>query len=135
MLNLQDDVDDCINILSLLESGDNSNQDYGPTVGTSVNTDILKGRLCQFICCARFLEYWVPVQMSNLQLEQYCSLILSNRTALLSSSKSDPVGSLRDTLISTRKVRNNEIRYKLHELANIDKYVHRYCVVDSNIVP
>ncbi|KAJ8441638.1 hypothetical protein Cgig2_025805 [Carnegiea gigantea] len=100
---LKEDVGDYINVLSLLESGDNSNQDSGPIVDSSVNINILKGRLSQFICCAKFLEYWVPVQISNLQLEQYCSLILSNRTALLSSSKSDPVGSLRDILISTRK--------------------------------
>jgi len=53
----------------------------------------------------RFVEYWVPVQISNLQLEQYCSILLSNASILRSSSKVDSVEAVRDVLISTRKVR------------------------------
>ncbi|ESW22176.1 hypothetical protein PHAVU_005G133500 [Phaseolus vulgaris] len=51
----------------------------------------------------RFVEYWVPVQISNLQLEQYCSILLSNASILRSSSKVDSVEAVRDVLISTRK--------------------------------
>ncbi|KAK3041003.1 hypothetical protein RJ639_026715 [Escallonia herrerae] len=52
---------------------------------------------------SRFLEFWVPVQLSNVQLEQYCATLLSNSIPLCSCSKNDPVGALRDILISTRK--------------------------------
>lgn len=51
-----------------------------------------------------FLEYWVPVQLSNVQLEQYCSTLLSNSLSLCSSLKTDPVGALRDILFASRKV-------------------------------
>jgi len=53
----------------------------------------------------RFVEYWVPVRISNLQLEQYCSILLSNASILRSSSKVDSVEAVRGVLISTRKVR------------------------------
>lgn len=53
---------------------------------------------------SKFVEFWVPVQISNLQLEQYCSMLLSNAMALSSCSKSDTVGTLHDILVSNRKV-------------------------------
>lgn len=53
---------------------------------------------------SRFMEYWVPTQISNVQLEQYCATLLSNSLSLCSSSKSDLVGVLHDILVSTRKV-------------------------------
>ena len=53
---------------------------------------------------SKFVEFWVPVQISNLQLEQYCSMILSNAMALSSCSKSDTFGALHDILVSNRKV-------------------------------
>ncbi|CAJ1955921.1 unnamed protein product [Sphenostylis stenocarpa] len=51
----------------------------------------------------KFVEYWVPVQISNLQLEQYCSILLSNASILRSSSKVDSVEAVHDVLILTRK--------------------------------
>lgn len=53
---------------------------------------------------SRFVEYWIPVQISNVQLEQYCGTLLSKSLSLCSPLKNDPVGALRDILISTRKV-------------------------------
>ncbi|KVI09351.1 Chromo domain-containing protein [Cynara cardunculus var. scolymus] len=53
---------------------------------------------------SKFVEFWVPVQISNLQLEQYCSMLLSNAMALSSCSKSDTFGALHDILASNRKV-------------------------------
>ncbi|KAK4763294.1 hypothetical protein SAY86_009062 [Trapa natans] len=53
--------------------------------------------------CSRFIEYWVPVQLSNIQLEQYCATLLSNSLSLCSSSRTDPVGALRDIFVSARK--------------------------------
>ncbi|KAI4373541.1 hypothetical protein MLD38_011658 [Melastoma candidum] len=52
---------------------------------------------------SRFVEYWVPALISNVQLEQYCEMLLSNALALSSSSRSCPVGALHDILISIRK--------------------------------
>ena len=54
---------------------------------------------------SKFVEYWVPVQISDLQLEQYCATLLTKSTALRTFTKSDPVGTLRDILLSVRKVR------------------------------
>lgn len=48
-------------------------------------------------------EYWVPVQLSNVQLEQYCRTLLSKSLALSLLSKDD-LGSLEETLNSVRKV-------------------------------
>ncbi|CAH9078159.1 unnamed protein product [Cuscuta europaea] len=53
---------------------------------------------------SKFLEYWLPVQVSNLQLEQYCNTLLSNLNALCSyTKKSDPVGVLNTVLLDLRK--------------------------------
>ncbi|XP_010521747.1 PREDICTED: helicase protein MOM1-like isoform X2 [Tarenaya hassleriana] len=50
-----------------------------------------------------YAEYWVPVQISDIQLEQYCMTLLSNSLPLCSRSKNDPVGALHNTLISAMK--------------------------------
>ncbi|GLT56802.1 hypothetical protein SLA2020_298190 [Shorea laevis] len=52
---------------------------------------------------SRFIEYWIPVQISSVQLEQYCATLLENSLSLCSPLRSDPIGALRKTLISTRK--------------------------------
>ncbi|XP_055829400.1 helicase protein MOM1-like isoform X2 [Solanum dulcamara] len=52
---------------------------------------------------SKFVEYWVPVQISDMQLEQYCATLLTNSNALRTFTKSDPVGTLRDILLSVRK--------------------------------
>ncbi|XP_050214952.1 uncharacterized protein LOC126666044 isoform X2 [Mercurialis annua] len=93
------------NLLSLLECGSprlstQSSQEYGN----------VKERLSKYVVknsrsdSSRFEEYWVPVQISNMQLEQYCATLLSNSLLLCSSSsKNDLVGGLSDILISMRK--------------------------------
>lgn len=53
---------------------------------------------------SKFIEYWVPVQLSNVQRELYCEKLLSNPTLLHSPSTKDLVGALHDLLRSTRKV-------------------------------
>lgn len=53
---------------------------------------------------SKFVEYWVPVSISNVQLEHYCAALLSNSTTLRAASSSkDIVGALHDILISTKK--------------------------------
>lgn len=59
---------------------------------------------CKSSSSSKFVEYWVPVQISNVQLEQYCSMLLSKSMALSACSKSDATGALHDILVSNRKV-------------------------------
>ncbi|KAL5990596.1 hypothetical protein ACLOJK_011498 [Asimina triloba] len=69
----------------------------------------MKDKLSRFILYERksvsskFDEYWVPVRLSMVQLEQYCATLLENLISLRSGPKTDPVGVFRDILISTRK--------------------------------
>lgn len=53
---------------------------------------------------SRFIEYWVPVEISNVQRELYCEKLLLNPSLLHLSSSKDLVGALPDLLRSTRKV-------------------------------
>ncbi|XP_050368638.1 helicase protein MOM1 isoform X2 [Argentina anserina] len=52
---------------------------------------------------SRFMEYWVPVEISNVQRELYCEKLLLNPSLLYLSSSKDLVGALHDLLRSTRK--------------------------------
>ncbi|KAM0022881.1 putative DNA helicase [Helianthus debilis subsp. tardiflorus] len=93
-----------------------SNLDVMPLVECGVLTktelaDISKlketlSKLIAYECkssSSKFVEYWVPVQISNVQLEQYCSMLLSNAMALSACSKSVATGALHDILVSNRK--------------------------------
>jgi hypothetical protein len=62
---------------------------------------------------SRLVEYWVPAQISHVQLEQYCSTLLSNASFLCSSPKIDSAGAIRDVLISIRKVSLRFLNYLL----------------------
>ena len=104
---LQDDVAQYHDILAFL-----NHEGYNGDNDDSNSSDIgqLKDKLSSFVAyrCKsdsfRFVEYWVPVNISNVQLEQYCAALLSNSSTLRSQSKSHVDGALRDVLITTRKV-------------------------------
>ncbi|XP_021766470.1 uncharacterized protein LOC110730938 isoform X1 [Chenopodium quinoa] len=100
--HLRDSITDYLNILSLLDPV-GANQDLKLLSNSNADIKALKDRLSSFIICARFIEYWVPVEISNIQLERYCYSMLSEFSALRTFWKSDPVGSLRDIIISLRK--------------------------------
>ncbi|WOH03884.1 hypothetical protein DCAR_0623285 [Daucus carota subsp. sativus] len=101
---LKDDVTEYVNLLSLLDSCgiDVSNAE-------SSDTSKFKERLSQYIASEcksnspRFVEFWVPSIISNVQLEQYCDTLLSKSMCLCLNSKTDPVGALRQTVFLTRK--------------------------------
>nr|XP_029123602.1 helicase protein MOM1 isoform X3 [Elaeis guineensis] len=109
---LKDSLAEYLNLLSFLDSGGKENCisnlkfDHNDHAGTLA---ILKERLARYLAYERkpdsskFIEYWVPVWFSNVQLEQYCATLISSSIALRSCSKIDHVGALRDILISTRK--------------------------------
>ncbi|KAL8204911.1 hypothetical protein R6Q57_010534 [Mikania cordata] len=84
------------NILSLLDSKFELND----------NINTLKERLSPFIAfeckfnTLDFEEYWVPVHLSSMQMEQYCSILASILEAISSSSKNS---SLNDILTKIQK--------------------------------
>ncbi|XP_031285187.1 helicase protein MOM1 [Pistacia vera] len=108
---LKDTIAEYLNMLSALDyqpdRGSLSNEGF---ITDSIdNIGTLKEKLSKYVAyggkldSSKFVEYWVPVQISNVQLEQYCATLLSNSSSLCSTLKNDPVGALRDILISTRK--------------------------------
>ncbi|OMO91541.1 hypothetical protein COLO4_18304 [Corchorus olitorius] len=103
---LKDNMAEYLNLLSLLDSQSNSNDSDGLLINSSDVIGILKERLAKYIAYGespRFVEYWVPVQLSNVQLEKYCFTLLSNSLSLCSPSRTDPVGAVRNILITCRK--------------------------------
>lgn len=101
----QDIKDDCHNLLSLLDANDQGQSEY--TLKTNDGYSKLKERLLHhtaYTCTSKFVEYWVPAQISNVQLELYCGTLLSNSALLCSSFKSDLLDNIRDLLITNRKV-------------------------------
>ncbi|KAL8040442.1 hypothetical protein ABFS82_10G095500 [Erythranthe guttata] len=68
------------------------------------NLDIskLKEKLARH-ATTTFVEYWVPVRLSDVQMEQYCGSLFSNASVLCSPLKLDSVELLLDILVSNRK--------------------------------
>ncbi|GJN29968.1 hypothetical protein PR202_gb18238 [Eleusine coracana subsp. coracana] len=108
---IKENISEYLNLLSFLNPEGNdilsvSNGDSGDTAGTLA---ALKAKLACYIAFERkadssiFSEYWVPVHLSQVQLEMYCYTLLSNSPALRSHSKTDNVGALRNILVSLRK--------------------------------
>ncbi|KAF5937751.1 hypothetical protein HYC85_025257 [Camellia sinensis] len=106
---VKDGIAEHLNLLSLLDSPSDSDSNNGLQTDLNDNLDKLRERLKRFVAyrcnpeSPKFIEYWVPVLLSNEQLEQYCATLFSNSSSLRSCLKNDPVGALRDILISTRK--------------------------------
>ncbi|GJT94868.1 chromodomain-helicase-DNA-binding protein 3 isoform X2 [Tanacetum coccineum] len=94
------------NILSLLDPK-YEEIDTDADMHTNVDTAALKKKLSPFIAfeckfdTLKFEEYWVPVHLSSMQIEQYCSLLGSSMEALSSSSRNN--SSLNDILTRTQK--------------------------------
>ncbi|KAL9673771.1 hypothetical protein QQ045_030033 [Rhodiola kirilowii] len=98
-----EDADDLENCDALRDSKQTLGFD-SPHVSRSGNgANDLSGRCASSPRRHRFVEYWVPARLSNLQLEQYCFALLSNSMSLRSSSRSDPVGALRSLLVTLRQ--------------------------------
>ncbi|KAF3657334.1 hypothetical protein FXO38_13739 [Capsicum annuum] len=97
------------NILSLLDTKyDKVNNEL---LDTDSNIDLteFKKRFKHFVAyeckssASKFIEYGVPVKLSNEQIEQYCACLFSNSTWLCSSLKNDSPSCIYDILVSTRK--------------------------------
>ncbi|XP_026415327.1 helicase protein MOM1-like isoform X2 [Papaver somniferum] len=107
---MKDSLVDYRHLLSFLGYGDDEEGISHCKNDSSDSIEKLKERLAWFVASERksdsskFVEYWVPVKLSSVQLEQYCYTLLSNSAFLRSCSKSfDTVELLRNVLISTRK--------------------------------
>ncbi|KAK4429053.1 Helicase protein MOM1 [Sesamum alatum] len=106
---MKDQTSEYLKILSLLESNGDFDKLRGFRLETNDNLCKLKDRLSRFIAygstsqVSKFIEYWVPVQISNYQLEQYCATLLSNSIPLRSCSRNHPVRALHDILLTVRK--------------------------------
>ncbi|XP_022882775.1 helicase protein MOM1-like isoform X2 [Olea europaea var. sylvestris] len=76
---------------------------------TNLDGHVLKENLSHFVAyecksnMPSFVEYWVPVRLSNVQTEQYCASLFSNSMLLCSGLKCDSVHALQEILISTMK--------------------------------
>ncbi|CAA6666441.1 unnamed protein product [Spirodela intermedia] len=109
---LEDNIGTYLSFLSFLDSGRNQCSVDG--AGDSFNCGLtelafVKERLLKFstydvkVENSKYLEYWVPVELSTVQLEQYCANLISHSLSLRSLSKTDHVGALSDALISQHK--------------------------------
>lgn len=83
---------------------------------SSEHLGLLKSKLSEYIVyerksdpltSANFKEYWVPVDLASVQVEQYCNIVMENIDSLCSVSKKTDSGSLRDILLSLRKCCNH----------------------------
>ncbi|XP_039052333.1 helicase protein MOM1-like [Hibiscus syriacus] len=96
-----------LHLLSLLDTQSDSNG--SEITNSSDNIGTMKERLAKYVAyeckleSSRFLEYWVPVLLSNVQLEKYCFTLFSNSLSLCSTLKTDPVGVLGSIVVSSRK--------------------------------
>ncbi|XP_050228274.1 uncharacterized protein LOC126677615 isoform X2 [Mercurialis annua] len=112
-LLLSNQVKDCsahyVKLLSLLESRVDELSEDNLQLHSSADIAKMKERLAPYIvyeCKSNsfvFVEYWVPVWLSNVQLEQYCSVLLSNAMLLCSFLKNDHSDALREIVTSIQK--------------------------------
>ena len=103
---LQDNLLEYENLLAFLNSEQKDN-------GAYVDADalaVLRARFTRHIAYERkagsskFLEYWVPVYLSQVQLELYSSMLRANSSILQSQTATDSVGALRDIVMCLWKV-------------------------------
>ncbi|XP_070007002.1 uncharacterized protein [Nicotiana sylvestris] len=97
------------NVLSLLDPEyDKANNDLSDA-DPNIDLTEFKERLKSFVAyecnssTSKFIEYWVPVKLSNEQIEQYCNCLSSNSALLCSRWRNNSPNSLHNILVSTRK--------------------------------
>nr|XP_029122314.1 LOW QUALITY PROTEIN: uncharacterized protein LOC105051204 [Elaeis guineensis] len=109
---LKDGFVDYLNTLSFLDPRGQENAVNISKFDITDDNDrlaILKERLAFYVAYERkpksskFQEYWIPAQLSNVQLGQYCNILMSNSDALHLISKVDHVGAISVILNSARK--------------------------------
>ncbi|KAM3297035.1 hypothetical protein ACQJBY_039087 [Aegilops geniculata] len=101
---IKDNLPEYVKLQAFLNSGEQENGSYVDTAETLM---MLKGNFKSHIAYERqadsskILEHWVPAYVSQLQLQTYCSILLSNSSVLQSQIKSDKA--LYDIIMSLSK--------------------------------
>uniref|UniRef100_A0A453MT26 Chromo domain-containing protein n=1 Tax=Aegilops tauschii subsp. strangulata TaxID=200361 RepID=A0A453MT26_AEGTS len=101
---IKDNLPEYVKLQAFLNSGEQENGSYVDTAETLM---MLKGNFKSHIAYERqadsskILEHWVPAYVSQLQLQTYCSILLSNSSVLQSQMKSDKA--LYDIIMSLSK--------------------------------
>ncbi|KAM7254735.1 hypothetical protein ACFE04_019976 [Oxalis oulophora] len=102
-------VTDYLGLLYLLDSESHESNINTMDVDSVSDIDKAKKLLERYIAyeCksgfTRFIEHWVPVPLSDLQLEQYCSTLFSQALFLCSKMKNDLADVLREMILSVQK--------------------------------
>ncbi|KAJ0237810.1 Helicase protein MOM1 [Hirschfeldia incana] len=109
------------------ECGPATSKDYGENRQKMQQDKALDPKLLSM-----YTEYWVPVQLSDVQVEQYCWTLFSNSLSLSSLLKNGLVGALEETLTSVRKICDHPYvmdaslkqlltkNLKLHEILDVE---------------
>ena len=90
MLNLvilQDNLPEYMKLLGFLDSREQENGNCVDTADALVMAKVNFKSHIAYECrpdSSKILEYWVPAYISQLQLEIYCSILLSNSSVLQS---------------------------------------------------
>ncbi|KAL0460716.1 UNVERIFIED_CONTAM: Helicase protein MOM1 [Sesamum latifolium] len=138
---IKDQTSEYLKILSLVESNGDFDKLRGSKFETNDNLCKLKDRLSRFVAygstsqVSKFLEYWVPVQMSNYQLEQYCATLLSNSIPLRSCSRNHPVRALHDILLTVRKFGSDCLSFIYSVVITLIFWTHLYKSACCRSVP
>ncbi|CAN6458269.1 unnamed protein product [Victoria cruziana] len=105
---IKESISEYLNIFSLLGPKDDCS-----CIGSKQDDDngkelsVLKQRLSSYVIyehksdSSKFAEHWTPVFLSNAQLEQYCSILVSNSRSL--KLKNDSLNPLSNILLSLKK--------------------------------
>lgn len=116
---LKDNAPDVSHLLAFLDSEKESqpiDEFEDQEHDSSEHLGLLKSKLSEYIVyerksdpltSANFKEYWVPVDLANVQVEQYCNIVMTNMDSLCSVSKKNDSGALRDIVLSLRKCCNH----------------------------
>ncbi|XP_057864196.2 uncharacterized protein LOC131072142 isoform X2 [Cryptomeria japonica] len=96
-------------IMDTLRQGEDQEVKGGVTkVKKSLEKYIIYEHRSDNLSGVKLMEHWVPIELTNFQMEQYCNtLIRSSDLLCLLSRKNDSVERLRDLLLSLKKCCNH----------------------------
>ncbi|KAL5717454.1 DNA helicase [Ranunculus cassubicifolius] len=137
---VKETIAEYLNILTFVEPGGDWKLDGNLKDDSGDTMSKLKERFARFIACeeklesSKFVEYWVPVQLSSVQREQYCAALFANSVLLQSSSKTDLLGALAEVLKSVQRCCDHPylVDSLLQSLLRKDLSEVKYLDVDVN---
>ncbi|PHT37635.1 hypothetical protein CQW23_21208 [Capsicum baccatum] len=109
-------------VLSLLDTKYNKANNELLNTDSDLDLTEFKKRLKHFVAyeckssSSKFIEYWVPVKLSNEPIEQYCTCLFDNSTWLCSSMKNDSPSCVDNILKYTRKSHDGSGVYSIRNI-------------------